>query len=116
MSDRELTELAAKAAGIELACYDEESGQWFRVTDDPEKVRQAHGYASAVFDPLDDDGDALRLAVKLRLHVIFTPDRYVNAQSQAGVLRAEKMGWNLDDFAATRRAIVTAAAEIGRSQ
>jgi hypothetical protein len=67
---KEIVALAAKAAGIELACWDEVHHQWYRMTDDPEKVRQTgNGYGSAVFDPLDDDGDALRLAIALGLEI-----------------------------------------------
>jgi hypothetical protein len=101
MTDRELLEAAAKAAGIDWADGHESTG-----------LRDQNG---KVWNPLTDDGDALRLAVKLNL----LPRQGVNLVS---VLRPDA-GWNDenysdhagDKFAATRRAIVRAAAEIGRS-
>ncbi|WP_075795664.1 hypothetical protein [Massilia putida] len=64
--------------------------------------------------PLDDDGDALRLAVKLSI----TLQNYgcgCIAVSIDGDVRCDEM--NADDpYAATRRAIVLAAASIGEAQ
>ena len=100
-TDRELLELAAKAAGIELTGADRAA--WLN--------RSSYGW-----NPLDDDGDALRLAVGLALW-IFTPDIddlkvHVRRRDDKETV-AEKV---LDDpYAATRRAIVRAAAEIGRN-
>jgi len=95
--DKELLTLAAKAAGIELHhwCGD----TFIRVS---EYVDDAGGY----WNPLTDDGDALRLAVKLGLGIRFYLD---------GVGAGEEYEMNHEDpYAATRRAIVRAAAEIGR--
>ena len=101
MTDRELLELAAKAAGyeylwnIDSLLIKGSSGRW---------------------NPLTDDGDALRLAVKLGIEII--PDLQVNEVLTAfmvgsyGYNTAEEIG--TDPLAATRRAIVRAAAEIGR--
>lgn len=113
MTDRELLEAAAKAAAVgEIEQYAEDG--WLR-RDTGEK-----------WNPLADDGDALRLAVKLRMQVQI---------NEASVV----VGWNWSDFesanpvyeypeteqdadynwrhvahdAATRRCIVRAAAEIG---
>lgn len=96
MDDRELLERAAKAAGIELAptgyVWDDESAEM------------------VLWDPLFDDGDALRLAVKLQMRldvlravsdVSFGADGYVYEDHGA------------DPYAATRRAIVRAAAAMG---
>lgn len=90
MNDRELLELAAKAAGYAgLGSWDDKLGC---LTD----------YEGWTFDPLTDDGDALRLAVKLYLwEVIMLAHRYVSN--------------DVDIYAATRRAIVRAAAEIGKA-
>ena len=98
MTDREMLELAAKAAGIawsqEYQCY----------LGEPD----VNG-VSVKWLPLTDDGDALRLAVKLELDVMFASvrsvDDDVNITIEAGT----------DPYAATRRAIVRAAAEIGRN-
>ena len=89
MSDRELLELAAKAAGIEhVTPMMIEWGQW---------------------NPLTDDGDALRLAVKLGLHM--TNGETHAWASHLAVEATEP--FHDDPYAATRRAFVRAAAEIG---
>ena len=116
MNDRELLELAAKAAGIEIS-------QWSNC--------QAGGFiakGSAYLDswgderiprdfwsPLTDDGDALRLAVKLGLALVVgnIDDRIaVQSDKLPNVITSEITD---DPYAATRRAIVRAAAEIGRT-
>ena len=91
MSDRELLELAAKAAGIEGEWSS--SGLWHRHT---------------LWNPRDDDGDALRLAVKL-----FDGDDMQVIWHNARRLRAKRP--ELDEVAAIRHAIVRDAAEIGRN-
>ena len=106
-TDRELLELAAKAAGRTLR-YN------YLGTQD---VRCA-------WDPLTDDGDALRLAVELKLS-IFPPEGddgdFAVASVPDGVLDDFGETWiqesvkDGDKLAATRRAIVRAAAEIGRA-
>ena len=110
MTDRELLELAAKAAGIEWAY--EETGTFYLLN----PLRP--------WDPLTDDGDALRLAVKLGMDVCIDA-RYENEPRThvigfsddvgAGTLDAIEAHGS-DPYAATRRAIVRAAAEIGRSK
>ena len=102
MTDRELLELAAKAAGIE-------ADSW---SDDHQCLFTTHGpYPNEYrkWNPLTDDGDALRLAVKLELHVLVglaqTPDGDIHVDKDMA-----------DPYAATRRAIVRAAAEIGRTK
>ncbi len=65
--------------------------------------------SSRVWNPLADDGDALRLAVKLRMLVEL--DSY-HAMADGCV---EDLAGGQDPFAATRLAIVRAAAEIGRA-
>ena len=101
MNDRELLEMAVRAAGHEelhwsmlRQCFYDRSGVYWR--------------------PLEDDGDALRLAVKLKLQI--RPNDYdvmVVAQLPAHITVAEACEYK-DPYAATRRAIVRAAAEIGR--
>ena len=94
MTDIELLEFAAKAAGY--------------------KKRFVHYLG---WNPLIDDGDALRLAVKLGLGVS-VPLGYkrtdVVAFSDSRINAIESHG--SDPLAATRRAIVRAAAEIGKAQ
>ena len=59
MSDRELLELAAKAAGIE--CKGSEMHPKFGF----------YLKSGLMWNPLTDDGDALRLAVKLNLQISY---------------------------------------------
>ena len=97
MSDRELLEMAAKAAG-----YD--GLRW-------SMLRQCFYDCSGVYwRPLDDDGDALRLAVKIGLHL--TNSKTDAWSSREDVTAIEPL--STDQYKATRRAIVRAAAEIGR--
>jgi hypothetical protein len=107
MTDRELLELAAKAAGLEF---------------DP-TVKAAHGLMvvrggamcqsdQVLWNPLTDDGDALRLAVKLGIQIDpRNPETRVFGPVGERVDEYHKP----DAFAATRRAIVRAAAEIGKA-
>lgn len=111
MIDRELLEMAAKAAGIPV----EWDGDGF-VRPVPFK-----GFTNyEPWNPLTADGDALRLAVKLGIEV--HPDREVSEVVTAFcVHRPNLIGLNTyeefgnDEMAATRRAIVRAAAEIGKA-
>lgn len=114
MEDRELLELAAKAAGFvsNPACYDGSLWGCF------ESDRSQSYYP---WNPLRDGGDALRLAVKLKMDMYFGDDDgtpTVNAGATAVERRPfyyhiEPVG--NDPHAATLRAIVRAAAEIGKS-
>lgn len=99
MSDRELLELAANAAGIEVTPHP--NG---KVT--PQFAFLAEGKN---WNPLTDDGDALRLAVQ-----VFDGEDMEVIWHRARLLLAERP--DLGRAAATRRAIVRAAAEIGRSK
>ena len=101
MTDRELLEAAAKAAGMPAFAS---GATGLRVSHDGRRS----GY---IWNPLTDDGDALRLAVKLEIH-IQTDGRYCWA-STFSVNATEES--DVDPYAATRRAIVRAAAEIGKS-
>jgi hypothetical protein len=106
-SDRELLEAAARAAGFGEIWYLDGS-------DTPyvgPRFVLGQTIAYRTFQPLTDDADAFRLAVALRLGVD-TEDAEIWVGSRSfGV--TEPRGE--DDCAATRRAIVRAAAEIGRA-
>ena len=104
MSDRELLEFAAKAAGIDVRWY---QGDCLRVAD------KCNGFAGK-WNPLTDDGDAFRLAVRLGLHV-FQLKHYVRCGRKNIDMPIEESKREQDPLAATRRAIVRAAAQIGRS-
>jgi len=107
MTDRELLENAAKAAGI-VVSWDRELNKMF--FDAPSKE---FGRCGITFDPLADDGDALRLAVKLRLWVGQHEDGVTVSDLYARFTVIEE-DHGTDDIAATRRAIVRAAAAIGK--
>jgi len=101
MTDRELLEAAARAAGV-AGVYME----WATPSPDCGIVVKL---GSRAWNPLTDDGDALRLAVKLNLdvhcyaslvQVYFGPSRKMIREDGGS-------------YAATRRAIVRAAAAMG---
>lgn len=98
MTDRELLELAAKAAGIPLKPDFKERFDYY-IAD------------RMMWNPLTDDGDALRLAVKLVLLVEVLPNSVTVAPMRGGIVNEEH---GSDPYAATRRAIVRAAAELGK--
>lgn len=115
--DRELLEKSAKAAGIELKPM-----QINNVTEQGDDrfigyMTNPQEWSRGWFDPLKDDGDALRLAVELKLEISFESEPYepivcvdaswVDIPYMIEYLRE-------DPYAATRRAIVRAAAEIGK--
>ena len=108
MDDRELLELAAKAAGIEdVWAYDEKHNCLVFET----------VCVWEVWSPFNDDGDALRLAVKLNLFVDLSyPDKIVGWVSdyKSGICQTLDEPSGNNPYAATRRAIVRAAAEIGK--
>jgi hypothetical protein len=112
MTDRELLELAAKAAG---ATWIDDS--W---PQDLPGLMLDFGNGTTQWNPLDDDGDALRLAIVCRLTVCTDDDATVSASEQwrgdspASVFITQSVCECDDKHAATRRAIVRAAAEIGR--
>lgn len=92
MTDKELLELAAKAAAIPI--------DWI----------PKYSHLRSNWNPLINDGDALRLAVTLCIDIDIEPfgccteDRFI-----------ENITEKTDLFIATRRAIVRAAAEIGKA-
>ncbi len=102
--DREMLELAAKAAGIRLE-WDGDPRDWQPMYYD--------GKTYHAWNPREDDGDALRLAVKLHIDVNHGGSIVVSERVgpvEVGVAESKKT----NPYAATRRAIVRAAAEIGR--
>lgn len=106
-NDKELLELAAKAARV-----------------DCELIGMQDDYDKPVWNPLTDGGEALRLAIKFHLSIYHNPP-----DEHRGWVVAEWLGRegcddpvccieddleNIGRFAATRRAIVRVVAEIGR--
>ena len=108
MSDREMLEFAAKAAGIELRWHPD--GTAYSDT-------RCSGYWG-VWNPIADDGDAMRLMVRLRLEPRFIDNSRSNGAEPSRVTLHNVAGIVVnidgDHLAATRRAIVRAAAAIGK--
>lgn len=114
MSDKELLEAAAWAAGrlrphgnADLLRSSEElrydgNKPWFWPAGDS-------------WNPLADDGDALRLAVKLgiRLQCVEMDHAEVDMGSDTDPMFWQAVSSDYDPYAATRRAIVRAAAKLG---
>jgi hypothetical protein len=101
MSDRELLEAAAKASGITLQRM--RADGYFDTLEPP-----------GIWNALQDDGDALRLAVKLRIQT----EPWIHgdsacARAAVGEVLIDEPHYGEDPDSATRRAIVRAAAAIG---
>jgi len=106
MTDRELLEKAAKAAGIDAICWNDGS--------EPYSSGEGIIYGdNHIWNPLTYDGDALRLA-----HGLNVP---VSIDISKGLTTVSSWDFEIDvphgndPLAATRRAIVKAAAAIGES-
>ena len=99
-TDRELLELAAKAAGFDTII------EMYGLNDIGEPLLDAND-PPTVWNPLTDDGDALRLAVILQMRAVIDEVWVTERTSIAE--------WERDPLAATRRAITRAAAEIGKA-
>jgi hypothetical protein len=120
MTDRELLEAAAKAAKYDFiekrfplfpSAYEFylRSRHPARTSDYP-----------TLWNPLTSDADALRLMVKLELHVICNPVltdvAFIREIDGEKIIESFiQMTSKTDPYESTRRAIVRAAAEIGRS-
>jgi hypothetical protein len=106
MSDKELLELAAKAAGIvEDLRGGRDDDRLGLIVETKEKFSGDgyHFFPSRYWNPLTNDGDALRLAIKLDIDVAKVQIKFWDKHS-------------INPYAATRRAIVRAAAEIGKEK
>ena len=102
ISDKDLLLSSAKVLSI--------SGEYFDSTSAGGKGIRVSETSFPNWNPIDDDGDALRLAVTLGLNVSVEPYRvYVFAPVDYDIV--VEYG---DKFAATRMAIVLAASEIGK--
>lgn len=115
MTDRELLELAAKAYGVILNQQPDED--FLRADHSPRGISW-----NPKWNPLTDDGDALRLAVALRLNVEHYND---SSQPEPWLRVVDRVGrwthagpsveFSADPLAATRRAIIRAAAATGEA-
>jgi len=102
--DRELLSLAAAGAGYRTVCIEGGPLPGFYLTSPPGEGEPK------LWDPLNDDGDALRMAVRLRFELAVFRDHSTAYNSTGWADELHKT----DAAAATRRAIVRAAAQIGQ--
>lgn len=101
MTDHDLLELAARASGVgPILCY-ETARNCLRIG-----LREKY----KLWRPLTDDGDALRLAASLNMGLSIH-DNHCMACAQKGTMQTVK---DIPTLEATRRAIVRAAAEVGK--
>ena len=113
MEDRELFEMAAKAIGIRIKLTKSkvEEGKLFCL--------RINGGETKPWNPLDHDGDALRLAVQLKIDVLRDFDRviacYGDDDHEFETEYFYEKPTPTDPYAATRRAITRAAAEVGKT-
>lgn len=116
MTDRELLELAAKAFGFGKKNRPEKPHCWTE-SEYPKGSGKhgalwnyvGYGDTAELWNPLSDDGDALRLAVYLFRDIHFWYfDNSVSVGNELRVVCGD------DPCATTRLAIVRAAAEVGR--
>jgi hypothetical protein len=106
MTDKELLELAAKAADIDHPAGEHSIHNDGRLWDCNE---------FRWWNPLVDDADAFRLAVKLEMDIEITIGQLNHKWVWVYVGRhALTESCGNDPYTATRRAIVRAAAQIGR--
>ena len=115
-TDRELLEMAAKAAGYGEVWHINGSSTSYIGP----KYEIGGPVAYKTFSPLTDDGDALRLAVRLKMTIGVTDKAsYVDCDDERKIYVRQPMCASdreaMSDLEATRRAIVRAAAAIGES-
>lgn len=107
MEDRELLELASKAAGMDYLVWTPGASPIVPAE------RRINGQMH--WNPIHDDGDALRLAVRLEIEIrVFNGAAHAGKQDRSW--RTEHWFPDGDIYAATRRAIVRAAAAIGKEE
>ncbi len=103
MTDKELLEYAAKAAGITVNQWHLDEFGWVAWIEPDDKQ----------WNPIEDDGDALRLAVNLGIDL--RPSMGGATMFKYAWMNGKSYGEVASDpYAATRRAIVRAAAQIGK--
>lgn len=105
-TDRELLELAARAVGIEIV-------EWSCIEESCDAIARLEDMRLHKWNPLTDDGDALRLAVKLNMDMLIT-DEWTKIKT-SGRHWVQYEGAGLSSIEITRRAIVRAAAAIGET-
>lgn len=124
MTDREMLEFAAKAAGIDAEWHNDDDADFYAEHEGMFLKGARSPDNNKYWNPLTDDGDALRLGVKLGLAISIDAVERETWAHHDQVMLGSREWWpahattehgNEDMYAATRRAIVRAAAEIGRN-
>ncbi len=110
MNDRELLELAAKAAGISGVFVARYAADGY--PHDFVGIGRNSATIAPLWNPLTDAGDALRLAFELGMTVDMGAMIIVFGDDPSSELEFDNHDGNI---ANVRRAIVRAAAEIGRA-
>lgn len=114
MTDRELLEAAAKAAGLHIDTSKFNGAGADNDGFDLLGNAVLDWHNNVIWNPLADDGDALRLAVKLNLLLLPYPlDNAIRVTRLDQRDTIVSFGTPPDPLDATRRAIVRAAAAIG---
>ena len=108
MTDRELLELAANGAGYPINDGYYDNGYWVYVDGAGDPPNDSAW--TEIWNPITDDGDAFRLAVKLYLF-----DGSMFSHLMQLRLDETRRDPSKTDEEIMRRAIVRAAAEIGKS-
>ncbi|WP_122408970.1 hypothetical protein [Pseudomonas viridiflava] len=99
--DAEIISMAARAAGLSV--------QWSNNCGDF-SIGEPYSRGEKRWNPLEFDQDAFRLAVQLKLF-----PQMMNMGQEVGIEDLDIFeSFSPDPYAATRRAIVRAAAEVGR--
>lgn len=107
-NDRELLEAAARAAGLySIGDYESSFGNFMGLC-----IREDDNPSGYCWNPLVSDGNALRLSVKLEQHVHC--GRSMVQAGHPGQWTTEVIHIGADPNAATRRAIVRAAAAMAK--
>lgn len=115
-TDRELLELAAKAAGVICSWAHEDEADYSASTEGMWLNGARSPSNSKFWNPLTDDADALRLAIKLKISMCY-PDwedtcEVWGDKNAYRSISEDAVDHDNDLAKAARRAIVRAAAEI----
>jgi len=110
MTDREMLEMAAKAAGYAVEWHEVVVSRRGRFGLIEHTKKEGFRLNFQRWDPLTDDGDALRLAVRLHMQVSVTKESCRAETLPCLGVRVNDSDENL----ATRRAVVMAAAAVGK--
>jgi hypothetical protein len=110
LSDRELLELAAKAVGYDTS--HQRNGERLLNGINALVAYKNGRLVATAWNPLEDDGNALKLAVDLSLQITIDADAESTKVADCGETIAVQMWFDGGAHAATRRAIVRTAARL----